>query len=250
MPVGSLSEALVKASHDPSGPHQGSAGARVYTRLRESIISLDLPPDTVLSRAAIADEHGVSQLPVREAIQELEKEGMVVSFPQSRTLVTRIDVNHARETQFMRIGVELEIARTLAQSELADRLLPSHRVLRMQKLAMDDHDIPEFNALDRLFHLSLFQAAGVPSLWHLISGRSGHIDRLRCLNLPDPGKMAEVIDLHERILTSISEGDTQAAETHVRTHLSGTLASIEAIKELHPDYFGETQKPASTASKR
>jgi len=241
MNVSSLSEALVKASDELTGPVQhGSAAGRVYAGLRDQIISLNLLPDTVLSRAEIAKEHGVSQSPVREAIQELEKEGLVASYPQSKTLVTKIDVAHARETQFLRLGAELEVAKTLAKKQNPDLLLPIFRILRLQKMAGEDRDIPEFTALDRLFHLSLFQAAGVPSLWHLISGRSGHIDRLRRLNLPDPGKMADVLNLHEKILTAISEGNLQEVEDHVRTHLSGTLASVPAIMELHPEYFDQT----------
>ncbi|MBA5775678.1 GntR family transcriptional regulator [Stappia sp. F7233] len=238
MNVSSLSEALVKASYDLTGPVQpGSAAGRVYAKLRELITSLDLPPDTVLSRAKIAKEHDVSQSPVREAIQELEKEGLIVSYPQSKTLVTKIDVEHARETQFLRLGVELEVAKSIARKGNPDALLPSQRILRMQKLAGEDRDIPEFNALDRLFHLSLFQAAGVPSLWHLIAGRSGHIDRLRHLNLPDPGKMADVLSAHERILAAISEGNLADVEEQVRAHLSGTLASVGAIMKSHPEYF-------------
>jgi DNA-binding GntR family transcriptional regulator len=241
MSVSSLSEALVRASDEMSGPVQlNAAASRVYSRLRTQIISMELKPDSVLTRADIAKEHDVSQSPVREAIQELEKEGLVVSYPQSKTLVTKIDVNHARETQFLRLSVELEVAKTLAGAGNKDLLLPSKRVLRMQKMAGEDRDIAEFTALDRLFHLSLFQAAGVASLWHLISGRSGHIDRLRRLNLPDPGKIASVLDSHEKILEAISAGNLQDVEIHVRTHLTGTLASAKSIMALHPDYFGET----------
>ena len=245
MRVSSLSEALVKASDDLTGPFQaGSAADRVYGQLRESIIALDLLPDTILSRADIADSHGVSQAPVREAIQKLEQEGLVVSYPQSRTLVTKINVDHAREAQFLRLSIELEVARTLAKSLAGnhdpDLLLPTSRILRMQKITGDDRDISEFTALDRLFHLSLFQAAGVSSLWHLVSGRSGHIDRLRRLNLPDPGKMSEVIEAHERILAAISAGDINSVENEVRDHLSGTLASVPAIRESYPEYFERT----------
>ncbi|MHA7773095.1 GntR family transcriptional regulator [Roseibium sp. M-1] len=241
MSVSSLSEALVRASDEMSGPVQlNAAASRVYSRLRTQIISMELKPDSVLTRADIAKEHDVSQSPVREAIQELEKEGLVVSYPQSKTLVTKIDVNHARETQFLRLSVELEVAKSLAGADNQDLLLPSKRVLRMQKMAGEDRDIAEFTALDRLFHLSLFQAAGVASLWHLISGRSGHIDRLRRLNLPDPGKIASVLDSHEKILDAISAGNLQDVEIHVRTHLTGTLASAKSIMALHPDYFGET----------
>ena len=238
MSVSSLSGALVQASDDIGGQHlYGLAAARVYSGLRAQIVSLELLPDTVLSRAEIAKEYGVSQSPVREAIQKLEQEGLVVSYPKSKTLVTKIDVEHARVTQFLRLSVEVEVARTLVQRHDPDIVLPASRILRMQKLAGEDHDIPEFTALDWLFHQSLFQAAGVVSLWHMISGRSGHLDRLRRLNLPDPGKMSAVLGSHERILEAIRKGDLHGAETQTREHLSGTLASLQAIMAAHQDYF-------------
>lgn len=216
---------------------QGSAAARVYSVLRSRIISLELGPDTTLVRNEIAEAFGVSQSPVREAIQRLEHEGLVISYPQSRTVVSRIDVAHARETQFLRLSVELEAAQTLARGNDPAMLAPATRLLRMQKLAGEDRDIAEFNTLDRLFHLSLFEAAGVRALWHLIADRSGHIDRLRRLNLPDPGKISEVIRHHEDILAAIASGNRGKAEAAVRTHLSGTLAAVPKIMEQHPHYF-------------
>jgi GntR family transcriptional regulator, rspAB operon transcriptional repressor len=240
MSVGSLSEALVKASNGFSEGQTGSAANRVYTALRSRIVALDLLPDTVLSRIDIARENSVSQSPVREAILKLEQEGLVVSYPQSKTVVTRIDIDHARETQFLRLSVELEVAKSLAQARNPDLLLPVTRILRMQKLACEDRDIAEFTALDRLFHVALFQLAGVEALSRLIAGRSGHIDRLRRLNLPDPGKMTGVVEAHERILAAIASGDVADVETQVRNHLSGTLASVPLIVQAHPGYFENT----------
>lgn len=238
MSVGSFSAALMKVADEVSGhAPQGSAATRVYAALRARIISLELLPDTTLVRSELADAFGVSQSPVREAIQRLEQEGLVISYPQSRTVVSKIDVAHARETQFLRVGVELEVAQTLARAGNAALLAPTTRLLRMQKLAGDDHDIGEFTTLDRLFHLSLFEAAGVRALWHLISDRSGHIDRLRRLNLPDPGKIGEVIRHHEAILAAIASGDRDAVESAVRAHLSGTLAAAQKIIDQHPQYF-------------
>ncbi len=238
MSVGPFSAALIRAADDQTGhASQGSAATRVYSGLRAQIISLELQPDTTLVRNDIALAFGVSQSPVREAIQRLEQEGLVISYPQSRTVVSKIDVAHARETQFLRISVELEVAQTLARAGNAGLLAPTARLLQMQRLAGQDRDIDEFTTLDRLFHLSLFEAAGVRSLWHLISDRSGHIDRLRRLNLPDPGKIAEVIRHHEAILAAISSGNRGAVEDAVRTHLSGTLAATQKIMDQHPQYF-------------
>lgn len=241
MNVGSLSAALIKAADDTSGAApQGSAASRVYSALRARIISLELAPETTLVRNDLAEAFGVSQSPVREAIQRLEQEGLVISYPQSRTVVSKIDIAHARETQFLRMSVELEVAQTLALAGNPAGLAPTKRLLRMQQMAGDDRDIGEFTALDRLFHLSLFEAAGVRPLWQLISDRSGHIDRLRRLNLPDPGKIAEVIRHHQDILAAIAIGDRDTVEHAVRIHLSGTLAAVPKIIEQHPRYFLES----------
>ena len=70
----------------------GGTVQRVYEDLRKRIITLDLPPDTTLSRSELTDTYEVSQTPIREAMQLLKQEGLVRIYPQSKTVVTRIDV--------------------------------------------------------------------------------------------------------------------------------------------------------------
>jgi DNA-binding GntR family transcriptional regulator len=67
--------------------------------------------------------------------------------------------------------------------------------------------------------------------------RSGHIDRLRNLNLPDPGKAATILADHASILQAAMSSSVAEAERAVRKHLSGTLGAIEQIKERYPQYF-------------
>ena len=245
MNASSFSGALTMAVDEVSGlAPPGSAAGRVYSTLRAQIISLELLPETTLIRNDIAEAFSVSQSPVREALQRLGQEDLIISYPQSRTVVSKIDLEHARETQFLRVGVELEVAQLLARAGDSALLAPASRLVRMQKLAGEDNDIGEFDTLDRLFHLSLFEAAGVRALWHFISDRSGHIDRLRRLNLPDPGKIAEVVRHHEDILKAIKSANREAVEKAVRTHLSGTLAAVQKIKKRHPQYF--SRKDTST----
>ncbi len=215
----------------------GPAAAKVYLGIRAQIISLELLPYATLVRSKIAEAYGVSQSPVREAIQQLEQDGLVLSYPQSRTIVAKIDVDHARETQFLRVAVEIEVGRTLVKAPDADWEASARRILAMQKLAGDDLDVGEFMALDRHFHASMYEAAGVTSLYQLISSRSGHVDRLRRLNLPDPGKIASVLQGHHDILTAISNRDVTATEKAIRDHLTGTLAALPQIVEQYPMYF-------------
>jgi|SRR5690606_23024199 len=215
-----------------------SVSQQIHEALRERIVSLEFAPGQNLSRGEIADYYGVSQTPVRDAMLKLEEEGLLIIFPQSKTEVSKIDVGQARETQFLRLSVELEVTRRLAEDAAArDKIAPAREIFVLQEAALAASDLERFSHLDRLFHRALCEAVGVANLWTLITARSGHIDRLRKLNLPEPGKPNNILLYHGRILDAIAAGDLAATETAVREHLSGTLASVDHIMARHPRFF-------------
>ncbi len=213
------------------------ASLQIRDALRERIIDLDFLPGQGLSRMELANEYGVSQTPVRDAMLQLEEEGLLVIYPQSKTEVSKIDVDQARETQFLRLALELEVTRGLARSADAERLAPARKVAASQEAALATGDLERFSRLDQVFHLTLCELAGAANLWRLVSAQSGHINRLRNLNLPDPGKPANIMHYHLKILAGIEAGDTAATEAAVREHLSGTLSMVPAIMTRYPDYF-------------
>lgn len=234
-----FAQALVPWRPTSSEPlRRVSASQQVQEGLRDRIVSLELAPGQNLSRAEIADYYHVSQTPVRDAMMRLEEEGLLVVRPQSKTEVSRIDIGHARETQFLRLALELEVTRKLTLSGDLDMLEPTRRILAQQETALGSGDMRLFARLDRMFHQSLCEAAGVGNLWQVISARSGHIDRLRNLNLPDPGKPNDILAYHRKILSTIASGDVELSVSFVREHVSGTLASVDAIRERIPHYFG------------
>ena len=215
-----------------------STAHQLYDLLRGRIIALELPPGLQLSRNDLAAGYGVSQTPVRDALQMLEKEGLVVIYPQSRTEVTRIDLKQARETQFLRMSLELEVVRALATEAGQPAVGQAMRIVRQQETALTvDGDHARFGQLDRQFHQMLFEAAGVPDLWQVVQSRSGHIDRLRRLNLMDPGKAATILAAHTEILDHMKALDVAGAQDAVRRHLSGTLAKVDDIRRAHAHYF-------------
>ncbi|MEC7256485.1 MAG: GntR family transcriptional regulator [Pseudomonadota bacterium] len=216
---------------------RGSASLQLHDSLRERILGLDLEPGQALSRAEIAAEYRVSLTPVRAALIKLEEEGLIDTFPQSKTEVSKIDIAHAQETHFLRLSLELEIVRRLAEGTGQGATNPARSILAQQIAARDSRDLAAFSRLDRAFHLALYEAAGMQALYGVIDARSGHIDRLRKLNLPDPGKTLSIIDCHARILDGIDAKDSAAACAALREHLSGTLAMANVIRDRHPDYF-------------
>lgn len=215
-----------------------SAAARALDSLRGRIIAMDLPPDTVLSRSELAAEYNVSQTPLREALQKLESEGLVDIYPQSRTVVTRIDPVQIREAHFLRLAVETEVLRRLtetAEPALISRL--KTLVALQEALAGNEAELPAFQELDELFHQTLMAGAGQPGLYALLRSRSGHLNRLRRLDLPGEGKIRHILRGHRAIVAALEAHDPAAAQEAIRAHLSQTLSRLDILRQTHPQYF-------------
>lgn len=212
------------------------AAPQVFEQLRERIVSLALPPGTVLARAELAQAFGVSQTPVRDALMRLGEEGLVDVFPQHATLVSRIDTASAAEVHFMRRSIEIEVAGTLAQEPGRAPLEALAGVLKRQSSLLAAGDHGGFIEADREFHRLLYAAAGVTRLFDLVRRMSGHADRLRRLHLPSRGKAQAVVRDHRRIVDAIASGDAPAAREAVRGHLSDTQAHMDALRAKYPQF--------------
>lgn len=220
------------------GQGGGGAAARTLEALRQRIIALDLPPDTVLSRNDLARQYDISQTPLREALQRLEAEGLVDIYPQSRTVVTRIDTTQIYEAHFLRLAVETEVLRRLAESCDAATLDRLRMIVSLQEtLAGNPAEIPAFQELDEVFHQTLMAAVGQPGLHALLRARSGHLNRVRRLDLPGPGKIKRILDGHRAIIEALAAHDPEAAQAAIREHLSQTVSRVDELRRLHPTYF-------------
>lgn len=220
-----------------SGPRV-TTSARVYGEMRARIIALDLRPDAILVRSELADRFNVSQSPVREAILRLEQDGLVISYPQSRTLVTRIDPARVREEHFLRTAVECEVVRRLAESGDSEALKKARGFLKMQEALVDDMDqVDLFKQLDEAFHAALFAGVNQTPLHQHIQARCGHLARLRTLDLPSPGKTASVLAAHRAVVDAIETGDPDLSVRTMREHLSGSMRRMPQIVAENLELF-------------
>ena len=212
------------------------AAPQVFEKLRELIVALQLAPGTVLSRAELAQRFGVSQTPIRDALIKLGEEDLVDIYPQHATLVSRIDVTAARQAHFLRRAIELEVVRTLAARPDEALVGKLRAQTDLQAAVMDADDYRDFVAADQAFHRLMYEAADVAGLWDLVRRTSGHVDRLRRLDLPSAGKAQAVVRDHRRLLDAIARGDADAAQVRLREHLSGTLGKIDEICKRYPQF--------------
>jgi DNA-binding GntR family transcriptional regulator len=215
------------------------AAPQVYEWLRERIISLDYAPGTTLSRTELVKRFNLSQTPIRDALMRLAGEGLVDIFPQSTTRVSPIDLRQAIQTHFLRRSLEIEIVRQLALESSKPFVAQLKAIVAEQRAQYAGSDIVGFEANDKAFHRLLYESATVPDMWTLIRDRSGHIDRLRRLDLPSPGKIEQILASHTGIVDAIEASDAVAAQNRLRDHLSGTLSHIDDIRAAYPSYVRE-----------
>ena len=213
------------------------AAPQVFERLREAIITMQLTPGTVLSRAELALQFGLSQTPIRDALMKLGEEGLVDIFPQHATVVRAVDIAMARQAHFLRRSIELEIVHTLASSPNAALVARLKNSIANQTALAESGDYSEFVEADQAFHRQMYEAANIPDLWTMVRRHSGHLDRLRALHVPIPGKTHAVLRDHAAIVEAIAAGDPAAAQEALRMHLSGTLSHLDDIRERFPHYL-------------
>lgn len=224
---------------DISAFSRGRGGAgQVFAILREEIIGLRLKPGEVLSRLELQERFGLSSTPVRDALMRLQDEGLVAVYPQHATLVSPIDIDRARQAQFLRRSIEIELVHVLTARGADPALIERLRSLIRQQSAfaeLGEHEA--FAAADQAFHRTMYEAGQVIELWHLVRRQSGHIDRLRRLHLPLKGKMHEILSAHAEIVDAMAAGDAATAAAALRQHLSRSLQFVDTLRQTYPDYF-------------
>jgi GntR family transcriptional regulator, rspAB operon transcriptional repressor len=215
---------------------QGAA-QQIYDYLRSAIVKLKFKPGMDLDRAELARYFGVSVTPVRDALLKLEEEELVDIFPQHGTRVRAVELESARNAHFLRLTLELEIARILAQCRDDQLVRELQGFVDQQRACLARGDMDAFAQADQAFHERMYVAAHADQLWRLMRGKSGNMDRLRQLHMLQHGKAESVVQEHADIAAAIASGDPELAEASVRKHLSGTLSQLMGLRERFPDYL-------------
>ncbi len=215
----------------------GSAAQRIENELRRLIIALELPPGSRLSEQDIAERHGVSRQPVREALIGLARTRLVEIQPQRGTTVVKISVRKMMEARFVREAIETAVVRRACASFDQQSRERINDLLEMQEHAArrDDHDA--FQRYDELFHIALAEGAGCPLAWEAVQDIKAHMDRVCQLTLPSPEAMLPLIDQHRAIVAAIDARDEDAAAEAMRHHLTEILRTLPRVEAEHPDLF-------------
>ena len=207
---------------------QESTPAIIARQLRNAIASGDFPPGCQLTESGLAAELGVSRGPLREAMQRLTQEGLLVSHRNRGLFVITMDDDDIRDMYVARTAVEraaLEQVILRTPDEAAGVL--ADRVADMERYA-DDPNGPQIADADMAFHHTLVELSGSPRLSRL--HETILVETRMCLGAMRGTYVSaeERIDEHRRIVDAIEARDMKLADQCMISHMSDGLRRIIA----------------------
>ena len=182
-----------------------------YAHLEEMIVTLKLPPGAAVSEAELSQRLGIGRTPIREALQRLARERLVVILPRRGNIVSEINV----KSQLRLLEVRRELERLVARSA-ARRATPKergrfHELARLFEKSAKVNDDVTFMRTDREFNELCIAAtrnefaAGAMSLMHSLSRRFWYIHYKQAADMPLTAK------LHADIARAIAAEDEDGA---------------------------------------
>jgi DNA-binding GntR family transcriptional regulator len=194
----------------------------VVERIREKILQGSYAPGETLTESRLMEELDVGRTPVREALLQLEVEGLVTIFPRKGARVNKTSLKEVEE--MYTIGGTLEgLAAALSVPRINNKTLNqlSQRIQEGQRL-QEDNDIVAYCKVNAEFHRSLVAHCENEKLINMIAGLRRSVHRLGVISFTIPGRIRSSVEEHQRILTSIKEGDSEAVRKAVEDHWNNT----------------------------
>lgn len=197
-------------------------GQSAYRRLLEDIRAGTLLPGMRLRETDLADRLGISRTPVREAIRQLEADGLVIHLPRQGATIRSLDHAEVVELYEMRAVLEGTAAR-LAARAASDIELAELAALNAELAATPAG--PQAREVNRQFHRSLLDAARNRFLLKSISALQKTLLILGPTTLADPARAKAAVAEHAAVLAALDARDGAGAEAAMRAHVGAALSA-------------------------
>jgi len=215
--MASATPVMALVESDGSARSQSEAA---YLRIRERIVSLDMPPGSVVNEGRLREELKIGRTPIREALQRLARENLVRSIPHRGTFVTDVNITDLARITEVRVVLESHAARLAAERlSIADRDSFAQLLERLEEGPSLDQR--QLMLLDQQIHREIYRAARNPFLESTLERYFNLSLRLWYLVLDRQVGLREAVEEHVELLRAILAGDGPAADDSMRRHVTG-----------------------------
>jgi DNA-binding GntR family transcriptional regulator len=201
--------------------------------LRERILRGDYPEGAPLRQDAIAADLGVSRIPVREALRQLEAEGLVSFSPHCGAVVSSLSLGEIEELFEMRGMLESELIRRAIPKLTQEDLGRADAILDAYEAAFARRDVAEWGALNWRFHSTLLSAADRPLTLGVLNTLHNQSDRYMRMQLALTHGQDRASGEHRAIAAAARAGDVEGASALLRMHVVSAGDALIAFLRVH-----------------
>lgn len=190
----------------------------VHRILRGAIIAGRFAPDEKVNERQLAEQFGVSTTPIKEALRQLEAEGLVQALPR-RGVIIRFNMGWAEEMILARAALESMIGHLAARRMSKEATTALRATVGLMEVATSSGDVDELIALNETFHDQIHQASRCQYLAKLIERQQFYDASIRRIIHSDTAEREKALREHAAIADAIIAGDAERAEKQMRDHV-------------------------------
>ncbi|MCI8871549.1 MAG: GntR family transcriptional regulator [Lachnospiraceae bacterium] len=204
-----------------------SLGQQVFQKIREEILDGTYAKGKELKETAIGEELGVSRTPVREALRQLELEGLITIIPNKGAFVVGFSGQDIRDIYEMRLALEGLCVKRAALSADRVQIERMEEILYLADFHYSKGHMEQMAGLDDKFHGLLYEAGGSKVLEHALKDYHQYLCRARKTSLSNRERAQQSNREHWRILEAVREQNAEKAEEAVRMHIKCAIQNME-----------------------
>ncbi|HVZ78824.1 MAG TPA: GntR family transcriptional regulator [Gemmatimonadaceae bacterium] len=204
--------------------------------LRERILRGTYAAGEPLRQDAIAEQLGVSRIPVREALRLLEAEGLVTFNPHRGAIVSSLSIAEIEELFELRADIEGDLIHRAVPHMTAEHFAAIQDVLDAFEAALRSENVAGWGGLNWQFHSMLYAPANRPVTMGVVQKLHQHSDRYSRMQLALTHGQARAHAEHCAIVRAARRHDVRSAESLLRKHIQGAgRALVEFLRAQQAD---------------
>lgn len=201
----------------------------IFERVREDILNGKYANGDKIVEAKLADELGVSRTPVREALKQLELDGLVESLPNRGVVVKGITTQDIEDIYSIRLAIEAIAARWSVERMEDEEIEQLKEIYDLMEFYTFKEDVEKTFELNTKFHETMYRGTKSRYLEHVLKDFQLFIKSTRSESLKSEGRIDRALKEHKFILEAFLERNTEKAVEAVVNHIVNSRTNVSMI---------------------
>jgi DNA-binding GntR family transcriptional regulator len=205
----------------------GSLGNKIFLHLRDKILNEEYVAGQKLKEVVLAEELNISRTPIREALKQLELEGLVKSIPNKGVYVLGFsprDIDDMLEIRYALEGIAIQLA---IERLTEDQLLKIKEIYDLMEFYAQKSDQEKFNDLNIAFHEAIYRCTKSQYFEQLLKDINYYISVTSRHSIRQPQRLDSAAIEHREIYEAILERNKEKAKEKIQQHIRKTQLLVK-----------------------